>query len=198
MNQPDTHPALYAMYLRKSRADLELESMGEEETLARHKAMLYKLADRNDITPEQITVYHEIVSGDSIDARPEMIRLLDDVYAKKYRGVLCVEIERLARGNTRDQGEVAEAFQYSHTLIITPAKTYDPDNEFDVEYFEFGLFMSRREYKTIRRRLETGRYQSVSEGNYIGCRPPYGYDISRASKKTGSSFRILPNLYTSA
>lgn len=107
MNQPDTLPARYAMYLRKSRADLELEAMGEEETLARHKAMLYKLADRNDITPEQITVYHEIVSGDSIDARPEMIRLLDDVYAKKYRGVLCVEIERLARGNTRDQGEVA-------------------------------------------------------------------------------------------
>ena len=30
----------YAMYLRKSRTDLELEALGEGETLARHQAML--------------------------------------------------------------------------------------------------------------------------------------------------------------
>ena len=41
-------------------------------------------------------------------------------------------------GNTRDQGIVAEAFKYSDTKIITPSKTYDPNNEFDEEYFEFG------------------------------------------------------------
>ncbi len=49
-----------------------------------------------------------------------------------------------------DQGIVSQAFKYSGTRIITPTKTYDPNNEFDEEYFEFGLFMSRREYQTIR------------------------------------------------
>lgn len=174
---------LYAMYLRKSRADLELEAMGEEETLARHKAMLEALAAKHDIHPDQITIYHELVSGDSIDERPEMQRLLADVYAKKYKGVLVVEVERLARGNTKDQGEVADAFQASNTHIITPAKVYDPNNEFDQEYFEFGLFMSRREYKTIKRRLEAGKKQSVMEGNYILPQRVFGYDILRISKK---------------
>lgn len=174
---------LYAMYLRKSRADLELEAMGEEETLARHKAMLEALAAKHDIHPDQITIYHELVSGDSIDERPEMQRLLADVYAKKYKGVLVVEVERLARGNTKDQGEVADAFQASNTHIITPAKVYDPNNEFDQEYFEFGLFMSRREYKTIKRRLEAGKKQSVMEGNYILPQRVFGYDIIRATKK---------------
>lgn len=173
----------YAMYLRKSRADLELEAMGEEETLARHKAMLEALAAKHEIHPDQITIYHELVSGDSIDERPEMQRLLADVYAKTYKGVLVVEVERLARGNTKDQGEVADAFQASNTHIITPAKVYDPNNEFDQEYFEFGLFMSRREYKTIKRRLEAGKKQSVMEGNYILPQRVMGYDIIRTTKK---------------
>lgn len=173
----------YAIYLRKSRADLELEAMGEGETLARHKKMLEALAAKHDIHPDQITEYKEVVSGDSISERPQMQKLLQDVYTKKYKGVLVVEVERLARGNTKDQGEVADAFQYSNTLIITPAKVYDPQNEFDQEYFEFGLYMARREYKTIRRRLEAGKLQSVMEGNYIGSTPPYGFNIEKRSKK---------------
>ena len=35
------------------------------------------------------------------------------------------------------------------------------------EYFEFGLFMSRREYNTIKRRLQRGRLASVREGKYV-------------------------------
>lgn len=174
---------LYAMYLRKSRADMELEAMGEGETLARHRERLYAMAQKMDITPDQIVVYEEIVSGESIADRPQMQRLLSDVYMKKYKGVLVVEVERLARGNTKDQGEVSDAFQYSGTRILTPAKVYDPHNEFDQEYFEFGLFMSRREYKTIRRRMEAGKLQSVMEGNYMLPQRTFGYDIVRPTKK---------------
>lgn len=173
----------YAIYLRKSRADLEAEALGEGETLARHKSILFKLAEKHEIRTDQITVYQEIVSGESISARPEMQRLLNDVYQKKYKAVLVMEVERLARGNTKDQGEVSDAFQYSNTKIITPVKVYDPANEFDQEYFEFGLFMSRREYKTIKRRMEAGRLASVAEGNYVGSIRPYGYDIKRINKK---------------
>lgn len=174
---------LYAMYLRKSRADLEAEALGEGETLARHKNILFKLAEKYNIHPDQIVIYQEVVSGDSISERPEMQRLLNDVYQKTYAGCFVVEVERLARGNTKDQGEVSDAFQYGNTKIITPVKTYDPHNEFDQEYFEFGLFMSRREYKTIKRRMEAGRQESIAEGNYVGSIRPYGYNVERINKK---------------
>lgn len=173
----------YAMYLRKSRADLELEAMGEGETLARHRAELFELATRHDILPDQIDVYQEIVSGDSLQDRPEAQRLLAAIYLKKYKGVFVKEIERLARGNTRDQGEVANAFSYSSTLIITPIKVYNPDDESDENYFEFGLFMSRQEYKTIRRRLVAGKDRSAAEGNFVSNVRPYGFEIVRTSKK---------------
>ena len=141
----------YIIYLRKSRADLEAEQRGEGETLARHERALLELARRQRLNI--VDIYREIVSGETIAARPVMQRVLAEVEEGLWDGVLVYEVERLARGDTIDQGIVAQAFKFSNTKIITPVKTYDPDNEFDEEYFEFGLFMSRREYKTINRRV---------------------------------------------
>ena len=163
----------YAMYLRKSRADVEAEARGEGETLAKHEKALTELAKRQGLSV--VKQYREIVSGENIAARPQMQALLAAVNEGKYDGVLVMEIERLARGDTIDQGVVAQAFKTSHTKIITPIKTYDPNNEYDEEYFEFSLFMSRREYKTIRRRMNAGRIATIKDGNYITPTPPYGY-----------------------
>lgn len=154
----------YAIYLRKSREDIEAEQYGEGETLARHELILKTLAQKRNLQIGKI--YREVVSGETIQERKEMQKLLKDIENEKWAGVLVVEVERLARGDTSDQGMVAKAFKYSHTKIITPMKVYDPDNEFDEEYFEFGLFMSRREYKTINRRLQRGREISVQEGKF--------------------------------
>lgn len=179
----------YAMYLRKSRADIEMEALSKEDTLKRHRAILDELADRLHLCVTD--VYTEVVSGETIADRPEIQKLLNNIYQKKYRGVLVVEVERLARGDTKDQGVIAEAFKYSNTLIVTPTKRYDPNNEFDEEYFEFGLFMSRREYKTINRRMQRGKLASVKEGNYIAAVRPYGYAIIRPEKKV-RTLEIVP------
>lgn len=173
----------YCMYLRKSRADREAEARGEGETLARHEKTLRELANRLGITV--IRVDREIVSGETLASRPVMQKLLREVEAGLWEGVLVMEIERLARGDTIDQGLVARAFKTSGTSILTPLKIYDPANEFDEEYFEFGLFMSRREYKTINRRLQRGRLSSVSEGKYVGSVAPYGYRRIKLSGEKG-------------
>lgn len=178
------------MYLRKSRTDAEAEERGEGETLARHEAQLMRLAKSLHLNVTKI--YKEIVSGESIEARPVMQHLLKEVEMGIWDGVIVVEVERLARGNTMDQGMVSQAFTYSNTLIYTPIKTYDPANEFDQEYFEFGLFMSRREYKTINRRLMTGKIASINEGKYVGNKPPYGYEIVKIPREKGNTLRIIP------
>lgn len=163
----------HCIYLRKSRADRDSELTSNIDVLKRHEEILLKLA--KDLKLNIVKIYREVVSGDSISARPEMQNLLRDVESGIYEGVLVVEVERLARGDTKDQGIVSDTFKYSNTKIITPVKTYDPSNEFDEEYFEFGLFMSRREYKTINRRLQRGRLKSASEGKWIASEAPYGY-----------------------
>jgi len=179
-----------AMYLRKSRADLESEARGEADTLARHRAQLLEYAKRTGLCIGKI--YEEVVSGETIAARPQMQRLLADVEAGSWQAVLVIEVPRLARGDTADQGIVANTFKYSGTLIVTPSKVYDPDDEADEEYFEFGLFMSRREYKMINRRLKAGRQASMREGKYIGSVPPYGYQIVKLKGEKGNTLEPIP------
>lgn len=179
----------FLIYLRKSRADIEAEQRGEGETLARHERALLDLAGRLKINI--VDIYREVVSGETIAARPVMQQLLSEVENGVWAGVLVMEVERLARGDTIDQGIVAQAFKFSGTKIVTPSKTYDPENEFDEEYFEFGLFMSRREYKTINRRLQRGRVASIKEGKYVGSVPPYGYDRVKLERDKG--FTLVPN-----
>lgn len=168
-----------AIYLRKSRDDQEET---REETLARHERMLFEYCKNRDFIIKDI--YKEVVSGENIANRPEMQRLLEDVAKCKYDGIVVVEIERLSRGNQIDQAEILEIFKKSKTKIITLNKIYDlsSDNDFDEDFFEFGLFMSRREYKIINRRLLRGRKQAQKEGYFIGSTAPFGYAKEKIDK----------------
>ena len=183
---------VYAIYLRKSRADVEAEKLGEGETLARHKKILTELAARKGLYVEKI--YQEIVSGETIEARPEIQKLITDCYAGKYRGIIIIDVDRLSRGNQSDMQKIIDCLKYSNNrnglLVVTPTKTYDVSHSSDdEEYMEFVLFMSRREYKTIQKRLERGRRQAVVEGNYMASYRPYGYDIL----KTRAYRTLVPN-----
>ena len=182
----------YCLYLRKSRKDLDLERNGGGDTLARHRETLLRLARKLGLNVTHI--YEEVVSGDTIGERPEMQRLLDSVEAGAWCGVLVMEIPRLARGDTIDQGIVAQAFRYSGTLIITPEKTYFPEDEYDEEYMEFGLFMSRREYKAINRRIQRGRLFSVHEGKWVANKAPFGYVRTKIPGEKG--YTLSPDAAT--
>ena len=173
-----------ALYLRKSREDEELK----KDTLARHEKMLTEYCARYNLHISK--VYKEVVSGENIANRPKMQALLDDVAAGLYDGVVCVEIERLSRGNQIDQCEILDVFKNSNTKIYTLQKVYDlSKDDIDEEYFEFALFMSRREYKTITRRMQRGRSQATKEGYYIGSKLPYGFDKVKKDK----GYVLVPN-----
>lgn len=176
-----------AMYLRKSRADMEAEMRGEGETLAKHKKALMSTA--KSLGLNIVRIREEIVSGEKLTNRPEMIKLLDEVERGEYDAVLVMDVDRLGRGNMQEQGLILDTFRMSNTKIITPRKVYDLNDEFDEEYSEFEAFMARKELKIINRRLQGGRVRSVEEGNYIGTRPPYGWDI----KVEGKSRYLIPH-----
>lgn len=161
----------YCIYLRKSRIDHDYLESGD--TLIRHEKMLKEFAEKNKFNVTKI--YREIVSGESISNRPVLRELLHDVECRCWKGVIVADIERLARGDTCDQGIIINTFKFTGTKIITPNKVYNATDEFDEGFFEFSLFMSRQEYKVIKRRLQRGKYASVKEGKFVSSIPPYGY-----------------------
>ncbi|MEY8386711.1 recombinase family protein [Oscillospiraceae bacterium 38-13] len=158
-----------AVYLRKSRMEEGLET---EEVLRRHHQALDECARLHGL--DILEYFSEVVSGESLYARPQMLRLLEAVEAGRFDAVLCMDLDRLSRGRMKDQGVILDAFRESGTLIITPDKVYDLSDEMDDELAEFKTFLSRREYKLINKRLRRGLQRSIQEGCYV-ANAPYGY-----------------------
>lgn len=161
------------IYLRKSRADEELEKKEDVDTLARHRSTLLEVAKKQDLNV--IEIKEEIKTGDSIAKRPKMIKLLEEIEKNMYDAVLCMDIDRLGRGDMQDQGRIINTFKKTNTLIITPDKTYNLNNDLDEEMTEFKTFFARRELKVITKRMQRGRVKSIEEGNFIGSTAPLGY-----------------------
>lgn len=158
-----------AAYIRKSRME---EGMDTDEVLRKHRAWLEECAERHGL--DIVDYYPEVVSGESLYARPQMLQMLEAVEAARYDAVLCMDLDRLSRGRMKDQGIILDAFRDSGTLIVTPDKVYDLADEIDDELAEFKTFMSRREYKIINKRLRRGLQRSIQDGCYV-ANAPYGY-----------------------
>ena len=182
--------ARYLMYLRKSRMDTDYEEVSVEETLSRHRQILDKLC--KDKKLNVVEVLEEVVSGESLAARPKMLRLLELVNTGMYNGVVCMDIERLSRGSSMETGYIMQAFQTNSCKIITPGKTYDLMNESDEQFTDMKFMFSRYELKTINKRLVRGRNQSASEGKFMGSMAPYGYRPYKLQGQKCNSLRIEP------
>jgi hypothetical protein len=178
----------FYIYLRRSRSDGENSTA--EEVLARHCRILQEHAEAalGGRIPEE-RIFREIVSGETIQDRPEMKRLLSVVLGGGADGVLAADPQRLSRGDLSDCGAVIRAFRYSDTLIVTPSKTYDLSDKFDRKFFEAELMRGSDYLDYIKEIMLRGRLASVREGNFIGSAAPFGYDRVR----DGRTFTLVPN-----
>ena len=167
-----------AIYLRKSRADVEEEQKAMEkgesyDTLGKHRRELFALARKGQ--HNVLDIFEEVVSGESISGRPKMQELLKNVAQHKYEGVLVVDVDRLGRGNKSDQGKIENTFRDSGTLIITPSSIYDLTQEEGEFSVEVKTFLANMEYRSIKRRLQRGLVSSAKQGKDVGGKSPYGY-----------------------
>lgn len=162
-------------YLRKSRSDDP--DLSVEEVLEKHEKILNDYAERNlgGRVPEE-NIYREIASSETIDGRPEMLRLLQAVESPRIKAVLVVEVQRLSRGDLEDAGRLIKLLRYTGTQVITPQKTYDLQDEYGRDAFERELKRGNEYLEYFKKIQARGRLASVQEGNFVGSIPPYGYD----------------------
>jgi hypothetical protein len=169
------------IYLRKSRQDDPNETV--EEVLAKHEIQLQEYAERElgGRIPEE-NIYREVVSGESIDSRVEIQKVLARIEDPKIRGVLVVEPSRLSRGDLGDCDRMIKGFQLSHTLVITPMMTYDLEKKMERKFFQDELLRGRDFYEYTRDILFMGRVRACKRGCYIGRYAPYGYKKVKLGK----------------
>ncbi len=168
-------PEEVIVYLRKSRADDP--TLTVEEVLQKHETMLNEWSDKyiGGVIPEE-NKYREVVSGETIADRPEIQNVLKLIESPRYKAILIVEVQRLSRGDLEDAGRLIKLLRYTNTYIITPQKTYDLRDEYDRDMFERELKRGNEFLEYQKKIMNRGRLLSVSQGNFIGSIPPFGYN----------------------
>lgn len=162
-------------YSRKSRTDDPLMSV--EEVLEKHEKILNDWCERNlgALVPESNS-FREIVSGETIQSRPEFQKILRLIESSKYKAIFTVEVQRLSRGDLEDAGRIIKLLRYTNTFVITPDMVFDLNDEYDRERFERELKRGNEYLEYYKKINWRGRLESVKSGYYIGSIAPYGYD----------------------
>ena len=163
-------------YLRKSQTDDPLLTV--EEVLEKHEQMLDDWVERNQPGGGPIpaaNTFREIVSGETIAARPAMKQLLRLIESPKIKAIMVTEPSRLTRGDLEDIGYLVKILRYTNTIVITLGYAFDLNDERDRDQFEREL-MRGNEYLEYTKKIRlNGRLASVKNGNFIARVAPYGY-----------------------
>ena len=178
----------YLLYLRKSRQDDPNETI--EEVLSKHETMLqeYMKREYGFAIPEE-NIYREVCSGESIEERTEIKKVLSRMEDTMVKGVVVIEPQRLSRGDLVDCGNLISLFRYTKTLVVTPMMTYDLENKMERKFFQDELLRGRDYLEYTKEILFRGRVASVKRGNFVGNCPPYGYN----RVKVGKEWTLEPN-----
>jgi hypothetical protein len=170
-------------YGRKSRTDDPLLSI--EEVLDKHDKIIEEYAEKHlgGPIPEE-NKYREVGSAESLDSRPEILRVLKAIESPAIKAVAVVEVQRLSRGDLEDAGRLIRILRYTNTYVITPMKIYDLRDDYDRDAFERELKRGNEYLEYFKKIQARGRLASVKEGNYIGSVAPYGFD--RITRQEGN------------
>ena len=168
-------PEEVLIYLRKSRSDDP--TLTVEEVLEKHETMLDEWTEKHlgGKIPEE-NRFREVVSGETIEDRPEMQKILQMIESPKIKAVLVVEVQRLSRGDLEDAGRIIKLFRYTNTLVLSLQKTYDIRDEYDRDMFERELKRGNEFLEYTKKIMNNGRLLAVSQGKFIGNHAPYGYE----------------------
>ena len=178
----------YLLYLRKSRADNPDETVAE--VLSKHETILQDFMKREyGFTIHEQDIYREVCSGESIQERAEVRKVLARIEDPSVEGVVVIEPQRLSRGDLVDCGTLISNLRYTHTLVITPTMTYDLENKMERKFFQDELLRGRDYLDYTKEILLRGRIAAVKRGCYIGNTPPYGYN----KVKIGKDNTLEPN-----
>lgn len=161
-----------AIYLRKSRGDLGTD-------LERHRFELTELCKSMGFNYKE---FAEIGTSDSIEARPEFNKMLNEIEEGMYDAVVVMDVDRLGRGDEGDWAKIDKIFREHEILVITPDKVYDLENENDDFHMDIKKFFARIEFKTISKRLRRGKVSGAKKGKWTNGIPPFPYYYDSQNK----------------
>jgi len=142
------------------------EMQRDSYTLEAQRSITKKLAEKHEI--KIIQVYEdEAVSGATIEKRPSMLQLLEDLPKLKPDYLIATDQDRLSRGN--DFWLLKNELAKSKTSIITEKEGIIDQSDITKDALSDMInIFSKLERRMIGRRVSRGKLQKLENGEYEG------------------------------
>ncbi|MEW6545078.1 MAG: recombinase family protein [Nitrospirota bacterium] len=159
-------------------ARVSTEQQRERHTIASQLSVMPGIVRQHGYELVDEPYVDDGVSGETINERPGMLRLLDDAERDLFDAIFVIDLDRMTRARKSIDWEIIKDICRRHCIyVITPSQVYDfanEDHEFISDIFSR---LSALEKRKFLRRAMRGKLEKVRQGRFIGGRRPYGYQI---------------------
>lgn len=116
------------------------------------------------------------ISGEEIETRPQLLRLIDDIKNKRIDNILVYKIDRLGR-QVLTNAKIYKIMRDNNCLLTTSAYgVIDLDKAYDTFMYNMLSSVSQFEVNNLSERVINGKKQRARNGLYINSNSVYGYD----------------------
>ncbi len=189
LSEPPQKKRRVAIYIRVSTAEQRLDGY----SLPAQKKKLMEYVNNNtalNLETKETWIYEDTHTGSDLN-RDDLIKLLEDVRARKYDAVLVWKIDRLSR-SLKHLLHVFELFQKNKVSFISVQENVDFKGPIGALIFQVFGAIAQFERELIKGRTSMGRIASAEAGNYTGTTVPYGYAPLIEKGKKGKRLKVVP------
>lgn len=116
------------------------------------------------------------ISGEEIETRPQLLRLIKDIENKRIDNILIYKIDRLGR-QVLTNASIRKILIDNNCILTTSAYgVMELDKAYDTFMFNMLSSVSQFEVNNLSERVRNGKKQRVRNGLYTNSNSVYGYD----------------------
>ena len=116
------------------------------------------------------------ISGETLEDRPVMSRLLADMRAGRVAAIIYVATSRLSRDeDIIDTPTIQKTCRDNDCIVITPEKTYDYSGRTDTIFGQIQAIFDADQKQALVKATTRGQYAKARDGGWVGGIAPYGY-----------------------
>jgi site-specific DNA recombinase len=174
-------------------ARVSTDRQREKQTIRSQLAELPKYAERQKWKVVERYV-DDGLSGETVEARPDFQRLLDDAAAGKFEAVLVIDLDRLTRSRRSAEGAlIYDHFREHGVKLATPSQgLIDLEDEDQDLLAGIKRELAKWEKRKIIARTTRGKLQAARDGKRFSSIDPYGLKWVRdPNLKPGGSYQIV-------